>query len=404
MSKIYKTFKEIGLESLATYVETAVDDPQTVATLISRAQTFEVGSVAVPCVLQPDLIFDLGSRQLNQQTYASVLDLGKSGPLVDLVSRKLGYLATPEETTALFLVTRTLDSYVSAKFDDICISYEETVFLFKVDQRKHRVQMHSLSRDGVRSVTLNKGLGAEKPSQESSAQAVKNLNRIIPVAEKSIRGLNDTLIAWDGTQWGSVHYAFDQSLVLEGVCKNTNAFCILTSGGFRPSPVALQALSAGLGSSYTKYEIPDKKLMLPGLVNPCNNLGHGRTLHGMAMTLTEDVGGGGAGGGGGGSTTNPALTSSGTGICLDRRDYVSCANCCNTQALAIGATGAGGLTTILGVAVASTTPFPPLFFVVCAVAAVIIVATVIVVNSSCISECEKVRPGRRTQDDYPLEV
>ena len=103
----------------------------------------------MPCAISQEYAYDLGSQQLNRQTFVVMLNLEKSKDLIVFIARKLGYRATSLNTTALFLVTRTFDRAVSTKLGEVCLSYEETIFLTHVDKSKRRMSRHVITAEGI---------------------------------------------------------------------------------------------------------------------------------------------------------------------------------------------------------------------------------------------------------------
>ena len=84
------------------------------------------------------------------------------------------------------------------------------------------------------SLTLNQQ-SKSKPIENLDEGAVERLNQLIPHANAGIRGLNETLIGWDGNQWGLVPYEADGNFILKSICDNTSTFCTVTIGNLQPN-------------------------------------------------------------------------------------------------------------------------------------------------------------------------
>ena len=153
MKEILQVLQHHGLAKLASYFERPVSDPSLLRSLRQRADVFEFLGHAIPCPIVPELTFDMGSRRLNSQLFMSVIDTPKCNGLMEVISRKLGYEPTPENTGAALVVERTFAYQLSKRLGKPAWRYEEFLIVIRLDEGG-LVSQHRLTPSTMKSIVV----------------------------------------------------------------------------------------------------------------------------------------------------------------------------------------------------------------------------------------------------------
>ena len=346
MKEILHGLQQHGLSKLASYFEHPVSDASLLRSLQQRATAFELNGHAVPCSIVPELTYDMGSRRLNSQLFISVIDTKKTERLMDVISRKLSYEPTSQNTGAALVVERTFSHRLSKRLAKPAWRYEEALIVIQLGEGG-LVSQHVLTSSTMKSILVSSS------SQRKKSYDIDKFNAMIPHASELIRGLNDRAIAWNGKQWGLVEVVPEGSLVVGDRAIGTGKF-----GRFHPEDLG-QALHLGMAERHSEYDDGASGLMIP---TPGQEPDRPR-FRDWLMTAGEPVvyqtaeGGSSGGGGVGGRSTETGLTYTGSGACAAQyssRD--ACYACCDTQGSQVLAAGLAITTAVTAAGIAATAP------------------------------------------------
>lgn len=348
MREVLKTLQDHGLAKLAAHFERPVSDPKLLRSLRLRAEAFEFNGQAMPCQLVPELTYDLGSRRVNSQLFMSIIDTPKCKELLGVISRKLGYAPTPENTGAAIIMERSFAHSVSDILGKPAWRFEEFLVVIRLDAGT-LVSQHLLTPSTMKSIVVPSS--AKVPTKEG----IEQYSTVIPEASDLIRGLNDAAVAWNGKQWGLVEFAAEGNIIVGNRTVGLGKF-----GQFRRTDLG-QALRIGMAEWHVEHTDESSGLVIPSPGSSPNRPGFRDWIMtaGDIPTVQTSTGGGYGGGGGAGNTSTVQTGSpySGSGACS--AEYTSrdaCYACCDTQGSQVLATGLSITTVVTGAGVAAAAP------------------------------------------------
>jgi hypothetical protein len=318
--------------------------------------------------------------RLNSQLFLSVLDVKKSKGFTELMSRKLGYASTPENTGACLVVQRTFAYQLSKKIGKPAWQYEDFLVVVRLDG-KRLVSQHVVTPTKLRSVV------APQMGSRKAPDVIKWFNSAVPDDTQLIRGLNDSTIVWNGNKWGTAEFVSEGNLMIGG-----REIGVGRHGKFKEMDLG-RPFRVALGSPFGEFEDDGQGFVVPG---PTPQPGRGGARDWLMQTdldVHQTAGGGGYGGGAGGSSgVETGSTYSGSGTCAAQYSTVeSCYGCCDTQGGQILAAGIATTTAVTTAAGAATLPGGPLAIVAILVVAVIGIAGSLtiawVASDACKSAC-----------------
>ncbi len=351
MKNILQNLGKHGLLEMTSYFEHPVTDSGLLGNLQRRAGAFELRGQAIPCPLVSELTFDIGSRKINNQMLVSIVDVTKSKELQELISRKLGYQPTPENTGAAMVFERAFSPHTSQKLGKPAGRQEESLTVIHKD------------KDGLQSVHLitPSSMGAMAVPSVSGRKTEYDMapfKGMIPGGSELIRGLNDSLVAWNGKQWGLVETAPKVNLAA-----GNRTIAVGKLGKFHQKEIG-QTLYLGMAEPYMMYRDTESGFVIPAPGDAPGQPGRSGFRDWFMQTdptVYQSVGGGGyaggGGGGGGGSRVETGATYSGTESCAAEYSTLdACYACCDTQGSQILAAGISITTAVTAAGVTAAAP------------------------------------------------
>jgi hypothetical protein len=347
MDQVLQLLKAHGLSKLASYFERAVSDPGLLRTLQQRANAFEFNGQPMRCSIVPELTFDMGSRRLNSQLIISLIDMPQCKELQEVVSRKLGYQPTPENTGVALVIERTFAGQLSRTLGKPAWRNEEMLIVVRLDKGR-LVSQHALTPSAMMSIVV------PAPDEQKLEDNVKRFNAAIPDTSELIRGLNDSAIAWNGKQFGLVECVREEKLVMGNRVIDTGKF-----GQFRPADLG-EAIRIGMTERHAEFNDPESGMTIPAPGPRPNQPGlRDWVMMGGPADIygTAEGGSYGGGGAGGGSTVETGVGYSGTGTCAVQYSTLdACYACCDSLGASVLTAGITITTAVTTAGVAAMAP------------------------------------------------
>jgi hypothetical protein len=369
MREVFQFLSKNGLPKLTEFYQHKVDQ-KTFDSLRTRAEAFEFSGQSINCKLIPDLTFDLGTMRLNSQLFLSVIDVNKSKAFTALMSRKLGYAATEDNTGACLVVQRTFAYQLSKKIGKPAWQYEDFLVVVRLDG-KHLVSQHVVTATKLRSVV------APQFGSRKAPDVIKWFNSAVPDDTQLIRGLNGSTIVWNGNKWGTAEFVSEGNLMIGG-----REIGVGRHGNFKEMDLG-RPFRVAMGSPFGEFEDDGTGFVIPGPTPQPNSPGARDWFMQTDTNIHQTVRGGGnyGGGAGGGSGVETGTTYSGSATCSAQYNSLdNCYACCDNQGGQILAAGIATTTAITAAAGTATLPGGPL-----AIIAVIVVAVIGVGGSLAIA-------------------
>jgi hypothetical protein len=187
----------IGSKNLRSYIETPSTDRDLLNFLTSRGRSFSHLGRTLPVPILPKFVFDLGGGSVNEHLFLSVVDTWSAEDFLAFVSTHLGYQATAENTSAVFVMHRFVDPQFCSAYEALALRYDEYMVIVRHDRGSGPASVQLLSINDLRTIAYHP-VGADWVELEAGAK----VDRFLPPASERVRGLGNRLIAWDGERWG----------------------------------------------------------------------------------------------------------------------------------------------------------------------------------------------------------
>ncbi|MFX1285306.1 MAG: hypothetical protein ACFFB5_16780 [Promethearchaeota archaeon] len=191
-------------DSIASYVESPIEDQEYLTTLKTRSNEFEVNGSALPFKLIEEFTYDLGGVSLNDSFTISAIDMERSKELIEYISKKLSFHVTPNNTRAAFLTRRTFDPRMSRRVGAFAFGYREFILINTYDIKKRsRYGIYTLDNTGFDTL-FYKHIRPKELEKIKKDKIVSRLNKMIPDRSKRFTGFYNKVLALKNGKWRPV--------------------------------------------------------------------------------------------------------------------------------------------------------------------------------------------------------
>jgi hypothetical protein len=171
-----------------------------------------------------------------------------------MISRKLGYLVSSENTVVAIILERILTSFSKRVGRPVWHS-EETLLISRVEGNQIVFQ-HVLTPEIINSI-VGPIFHTSPTSKKKLEENIIKLEAAIPDSSEMIRGMNNSAIAWNGKQWGLTDITFGGKLY-----DGNRRFLAGKLGTFIARDLGKE-LRIGITADYTLFDDPLSRFLLP---------------------------------------------------------------------------------------------------------------------------------------------
>lgn len=196
--EFYKQVDVFGTRA-AEYLQSPVDDEQTLGDITHRASNFRVHGRPLAISVDREKTFDLGGTSPNTSVVAAVINMKESELLLEYLDSELSCKLGPTKTSAAFVVAKELVVPQSRRMNMPTFLVDAFVLVFHIDE--HNVAtVNTLHRGGIQTFFAG---DCKNPRPSAKPQ---DIAQFLPPPSQQFMGLYQRVAVIKDSRWMSCPY------------------------------------------------------------------------------------------------------------------------------------------------------------------------------------------------------